>query len=75
MLVTADHGNAELMRDPLTQQPHTAHTTDPVPLVYLGRPAELRAGGALSDIGPTLLRLMGLEIPADMTGHPLVDLS
>ncbi len=72
LLITADHGNAELMCDPETGQPHTAHTTNPVPLLYVGRPGELVAGGALSDIAPTLLRLMGLNAPGEMTGHPLV---
>ncbi len=73
MLVTADHGNAEQMRDDSTGQPHTAHTSDPVPLVYLGpQPVELEDGGTLADVAPTLLSLMHLEIPAEMTGHSLV---
>src|SRR5690606_41209768 len=74
MLITADHGNVEQMYDDATGQPHTAHTTNLVPLVYLGRRAELTPGGALSDIAPTLLHLMGLEIPPQMTGKPLVRL-
>jgi len=74
MLITADHGNVEQMYDDSTGQPHTAHTTNLVPLVYLGRRAELTPGGALSDIAPTLLHLMGLEIPPQMTGKPLVRL-
>jgi 2,3-bisphosphoglycerate-independent phosphoglycerate mutase len=74
MLITADHGNAELMRDPDTGQPHTAHTTGPVPLIYVGRPAELHSGGSLSDVSPTLLYLMGLEVPTAMSGDPLVTL-
>jgi len=76
VLITADHGNAEMMRDHLTQQPHTAHTTNLVPFVYVGRPAHLaEAGsGALCDIAPTLLRLMGLPQPPEMTGHTLVKL-
>jgi len=73
LLVTADHGNLELMRDPETGQPHTAHTVGPVPLVYVGaRTATLRAGGALRDIAPTLLDLLGLPQPAAMTGQSLL---
>ena len=74
MLLSADHGNLEMMRDPDTGQPHTAHTLGPVPLVYLGRPARLGAGGALKDLAPTALALMGLQPPAEMTGHSLVEL-
>jgi 2,3-bisphosphoglycerate-independent phosphoglycerate mutase len=72
VLITADHGNCEMMLDPATGGPHTAHTTNPVPFVMVGggRPA-LRAGGALCDVGPTVLRLMGLEPPAEMTGRDL----
>jgi len=72
MLVTADHGNLEMMRDPETGEPHTAHTLGPVPLVYVGRPARLLDGGALCDIAPTALALMGLPQPAEMTGRSLV---
>lgn len=74
MLVTADHGNAEQMRASGDEdaEPHTAHTSNPVPLIYLGRPAQLRAGGSLRDIAPTLLALMELPQPAEMTGTPLV---
>ena len=72
MVVTADHGNLELMRDPVTGQPHTSHTVGPVPLVYVGRPATLRAGGALRDIAPTLLALLGLPKPQVMTGESLL---
>jgi 2,3-bisphosphoglycerate-independent phosphoglycerate mutase len=69
LLVTADHGNCELMRDPETGGPHTAHTTNPVPLVLLGeRHRELVAEGRLADIAPTLLELMELPKPAEMTG-------
>jgi 2,3-bisphosphoglycerate-independent phosphoglycerate mutase len=71
MIVTADHGNLELMRDPETGEPHTSHTVGPVPLVYVGRPATLRAGGALRDIAPTLLDLLDLPVPAEMTGRTL----
>ncbi len=72
MLVTADHGNVEQMTDPQTEQAHTAHTTNPVPLLLYGLDAGLRDGGALSDIAPTLLAMMGLEQPADMTGQSLL---
>jgi len=73
MILTADHGNLEQMSDPETGQAHTAHTTGPVPLVYLGRPARLRAGGALQDVAPTLLALLGLPLPAEMTGRSLIE--
>ncbi len=74
MLITADHGNAELMVDHENHQPHTAHTTNPVPLVYVGRNhAGLAEGGALCDIAPTLLKIMGLAQPDEMQGHPLID--
>jgi len=74
-LITADHGNAEFMADPKTGQPHTAHTTNPVPLIlfddsYKGR---LRPHGTLSDVAPTLLGILGLEKPVEMTGHDLRD--
>ncbi len=75
MLITADHGNAEQMRDPVSGQPHTAHTNNPVPLLYIGRRAELLEGGALCDVAPTLLRLMGLEQPPEMDGRSLVRLA
>ncbi len=71
-LITADHGNAEQMYDHDVNQPHTQHTTDPVPLVYVGRPAQaLVSDGVLSDIAPTLLTLMGLPVPPEMTGRVL----
>ena len=73
VLVTSDHGNAEMMLDPETRQTHTAHTTNPVPLLYVGRNAAIASTGALADIAPTLLRMMGLPQPAEMTGKPLVD--
>lgn len=73
VLVTADHGNAEQMLDPVTGGPHTAHTTNPVPFVTFGVPGvELRPGGALCDVAPTILALLGLQQPAEMTGHPLL---
>ena len=74
MIVTADHGNLEMMRDPITGEPHTAHTVGPVPLVYFGRAALLHDGGSLRDIAPTLLRLLGLDAPPEMTGRSLVEL-
>jgi 2,3-bisphosphoglycerate-independent phosphoglycerate mutase len=74
MLITADHGNAEQMFDDETGQPHTAHTTNPVPFLYVGRPATLAATGALEDIAPTMLRLMGLPVPPEMSGRPLITL-
>ena len=74
MIVTADHGNCELMRDPATGGPHTAHTTNPVPVILVGGPqgARLRAGGRLADLAPTLLQLMGLPQPPEMTGRSLL---
>lgn len=75
ILITADHGNAEHMFDPQTGQPHTAHTTEPVPLIYIGREAEIEhQGGTLQDIAPTMLYLMGLQPPEDMTGKSLIQL-
>lgn len=74
LLVTADHGNLEMMRDPETGQPHTAHTVGPVPFVYVGaRDLHLRSGGALRDVAPTVLDLLRLPIPAQMTGRSLID--
>jgi 2,3-bisphosphoglycerate-independent phosphoglycerate mutase len=74
VVVTADHGNCELMVDPLTGGPHTAHTTNPVPLVLVGDAGHrgpLRAGGSLRDVGPTILQILGIEPPAEMTGRDL----
>jgi 2,3-bisphosphoglycerate-independent phosphoglycerate mutase len=73
VLITADHGNAEMMHDHTTHQPHTAHTLNVVPLLYIGRKATIRNGGALQDVAPTLLRMMGLPQPPEMTGRPLID--
>jgi 2,3-bisphosphoglycerate-independent phosphoglycerate mutase len=73
-LVTADHGNAELMVDPVTGGPHTAHTTNPVPMIYVSEDASrfrLRPDGSLRDISPTLLNLLELGLPKEMTGHDL----
>jgi 2,3-bisphosphoglycerate-independent phosphoglycerate mutase len=72
MLLTADHGNLEMMRDESTGQAHTAHTTGPVPLVYLGRAARLAPDGALKDVAPSLLHLLGLPPPPQMGGRNLV---
>jgi 2,3-bisphosphoglycerate-independent phosphoglycerate mutase len=74
VLITADHGNCEMMLDPTTGGVHTAHTTNPVPLVAIGAGAErLRAGGSLRDVAATVLRLLDIEPPADMTGRDLRD--
>jgi 2,3-bisphosphoglycerate-independent phosphoglycerate mutase len=71
-LITADHGNAEQMVNPETGEIHTAHTNLPVPLIYVGRDATPVAGGKLSDLAPTMLSLMGMQIPEQMTGKPLM---
>ncbi len=71
-LITADHGNAEQMLEPDGVSPHTAHTTNPVPLVVTAPGLELRAGGSLADLAPTALELLGIAIPAAMTGRSLV---
>src|SRR5437868_289776 len=75
LLVTADHGNCEMMVDPETGGPHTAHTTNPVPFLYVdadgARGVGLRDGGALCDVGPTILRLLNIEQPPEMTGRDL----
>ncbi|WP_375458081.1 2,3-bisphosphoglycerate-independent phosphoglycerate mutase [uncultured Enterovirga sp.] len=73
LLVTADHGNCELMRDPVTGGPHTAHTTNPVPVVLAGVPGATLREGRLADLAPTLLALMGLDQPPEMTGRSLLD--
>ncbi len=73
LLITADHGNCELMRDPTTGGPHTAHTTNPVPVLLMGGNAAALHDGRLSDVAPTLLALMGLPQPAEMTGVSLID--
>jgi 2,3-bisphosphoglycerate-independent phosphoglycerate mutase len=78
LLITADHGNAEMMLDPATGQPHTAHTTNPVPVMLVngggaGRNAPIALkNGKLADVAPTLLELMGIDPPKDMTGHSLI---
>ena len=73
LLVTADHGNVEMMRDPITGEPHTAHTVGPVYFLMHGHPGRLRAGGALRDIAPTVLALLGLPRPDEMTGRSLIE--
>jgi 2,3-bisphosphoglycerate-independent phosphoglycerate mutase len=73
VLITADHGNAEQMIDRTTRQPHTAHTLNRVPFVYIGRKASMTDGGALRDVAPTLLAMMGLPQPPKMTGKPLIN--
>jgi len=73
MLVTADHGNIEMMKDPVTGEPHTAHTTLDVPIILVGGAAGAGLqNGRLADVAPTLLDLMGLSKPALMTGHSLL---
>lgn len=79
LLITSDHGNAEQMRafttEKIKSQSHTAHTNNPVPMLYIGRPAEIMPGtGFLSDIAPTILSLMGIKQPQEMTGRPLLNL-
>ena len=73
MIVTADHGNCELMIDPLTGGPHTSHTTNPVPVILVGGPPRVQLrNGRLADLAPTLLDLMGLPLPPEMTGQSLI---
>jgi 2,3-bisphosphoglycerate-independent phosphoglycerate mutase len=74
MLITADHGNAEMMIDPATGGPHTAHTTNPVPFIVVSENAQtmtLRPEGSLQDISPTVLGMLGFEQPKEMTGKDL----
>jgi 2,3-bisphosphoglycerate-independent phosphoglycerate mutase len=74
LLITADHGNAEMMIDPATGGPHTAHTTNPVPFIVVSDNSKqftLRADGSLRDISPTMLGMLGLPLPKEMTGHDL----
>jgi 2,3-bisphosphoglycerate-independent phosphoglycerate mutase len=73
LLVTADHGNCEMMIDPETGGPHTAHTTSPVPFVVVDPDGDraMRNGGALCDVGPTILSMLGIERPVEMTGTDL----
>jgi 2,3-bisphosphoglycerate-independent phosphoglycerate mutase len=71
-LITADHGNAEQMTNETTGQAHTAHTSEPVPFIYVGRNATPVENGKLSDVAPTILNLIGMEQPPEMTGKPLM---
>lgn len=73
-LITADHGNAEKMQDEKTGQAHTAHTSELVPFIHVGQKSTARTGGTLSDVAPTMLHLMGIEQPKEMTGKPIVTL-
>jgi len=75
VLITADHGNAETMLDPATKQAHTAHTLNLVPLLYVGRKARAAERGALQDVAPTLLAMMGLPQPPQMTGKSLITIT
>ena len=71
LFVTADHGNADKMLDE-NGEPFTAHTTNPVPFIVVNYPCKVREGGRLSDIAPTMLKVMGLEQPAEMTGKSII---
>jgi 2,3-bisphosphoglycerate-independent phosphoglycerate mutase len=74
MLITADHGNAEMMIDPVTGGPHTAHTTNPVPFIVVSENAQqftLKPNGSLRDISPTILGMLGVDEPKEMTGTDL----
>ena len=73
LLITADHGNIEQMTDPASGQPHTAHTTNAVPLVFHGRLARMARSGSLRDLAPTMLSLLGLPQPKEMTGRSLLE--
>ncbi len=77
MLVTADHGNAELMIDPETGQPHTAHTMNKVPLILVNGPAAVKSlkNGRLADLAPSILSLMNLPLPTEMTGRSLIEMA
>jgi 2,3-bisphosphoglycerate-independent phosphoglycerate mutase len=74
ILITADHGNAEMLIDPVTGGPHTAHTTNPVPFIVIAQNTKnmtLKPNGSLRDISPTVLGMLGIPQPKDMTGHDL----
>lgn len=73
VLITADHGNCEMMHDNLHHQPHTQHTLNKVPFLYVGRKARIKEGGSLKDISPSLLAIMGLDKPSEMTGQSLIE--
>jgi len=72
VLVTADHGNIEMMADASTGQPHTAHTTDPVPFIVVEKKVKLRDRGILADVAPTVLDILGIPVPAEMTGKSMI---
>ena len=72
VVITADHGNIERMKDEVTNQPHTAHTTDPVPFILLRKGVRLRDSGILADVAPTVLHIMGMPKPEEMTGQSLM---
>ncbi len=75
-LLTADHGNVEQMEDAMTGQAHTAHTCEPVPFIYIGkRSVRIREGGVLADVAPTMLTLLDMPVPAEMTGRSIVELN
>ena len=74
MLISADHGNAEMMIDPATGGPHTAHTTNPVPFIVVSENSKeftLKLNGSLRDISPTILGMLGVDEPREMTGTDL----
>ena len=73
LVITADHGNSEQMVDYKTGEPHTAHTTNPVPLVLIGLEDVKLKEGKLADLAPTMLEIMGLDIPEEMTGESLLE--
>jgi len=73
VLIIADHGNAEKMLDEVTRNSHTAHTLNLVPFLYIGRAAKVAKTGALEDVAPSLLKMMGLPKPREMSGHPLIE--
>lgn len=76
VIITADHGNAECMFNETTQQRHTAHTSDPIPLLYVGRPAQFTINnGTLADIAPTILHLLNIDAPSEMSGRCLLELT
>ena len=74
LVIIADHGNADVMVDPVTKEPFTAHTTNPVPIIVVSDRVKSVKEGALCDVSPTLLTLAGMEIPQEMTGRPLVEM-
>lgn len=73
VIITADHGNCEQMYDYIDKQPHTQHTSNLVPFIYIGRPASIKPNGALRDVAPSLLAILGLDSPMEMTGKSLIE--